>query len=86
MGRANNTSRSLQIISRLQGWDPCKIGGEEFKAIEYDENERMEGFKPGPLPVDPQAACPDPPVPGPDARGPGAGGQSHGVHDPNAGK
>ncbi len=25
MGRANNTSRSLQIISRQQGWDPNEI-------------------------------------------------------------
>lgn len=27
MGRANNTARSLQIISRQQGWDPQKIEG-----------------------------------------------------------
>jgi hypothetical protein len=25
MGRANNTARSLQIISRANGWDPNKI-------------------------------------------------------------
>jgi hypothetical protein len=25
MGRANNTSRSLQIISKAQGWDPNQI-------------------------------------------------------------
>jgi hypothetical protein len=30
MGRANNTSRSLKIASRAQGWDPDKIVDTHF--------------------------------------------------------
>lgn len=86
MGRANNTSRSLQIISRAQGWDPCKIDGKDYRHLEYDDNEPMQGFKPGPPPASPEANVPSPSVPGPDTRSPGPGGQSHGKHDPYAGK
>lgn len=40
MGRANNTSRSLQIISRANGWDPTQIIGEAYN---YNENRVTEG-------------------------------------------
>jgi hypothetical protein len=86
MGRANNVSRSLQIISRMQGWDPCKIDGEHFAHLEYDENERQQGFRPGPAPTSPQSIQRTQSPPGPDTRGPGPGGTNHGHHNPMAGK
>lgn len=36
MGRQNNVSRSLQIISRAQGWDPNKISGEQAERPDGD--------------------------------------------------
>lgn len=86
MGRANNTSRSLHIISKLNGWDPSKIDGADYPNSVYDENERMQGFKAGTLPRDPQEPCPDPSPPGPDTRTPFVIGGRSGKHNPNAGK
>lgn len=89
MARHNNTSRSLIIMSKLQGWDPCKIEGADYAGCDYPEDRVTKGdtaYLGGPLPADPQGATPDPAVPGPDGRSPGPGGQSHGTHDPNAGK
>lgn len=89
MGRANNTSRSLIIISKLQGWDPCKIDGQSFPNAEYPEDRAMKGdtaYLSGPLPSSPESATPHPGVPGPDVRSPGPGGQSHGKGSPYAGK
>lgn len=89
MGRANNIARSLQIISKAQGWDPCKIEGSEYPNCDYPEDRVTKGDTPhlsGPLPSSPESSTPNPSVPGPDTRGPGPGGQGHGKHDPNAGK
>ena len=86
MGRANNTARSLQIMAKLQGWDPCKIDGKDFPMLEYDEDERQTGVKPGPAPKSPEDSFPGVAIQGPDTRTPGPGGQGHGKHDPNAGK
>lgn len=69
MARHNNISRSLQIMSREQGWDPCKIDGQDYPHLEYDEQEPTRGFRPGAPPPDPQGPCPDPAPPGPDTRG-----------------
>ena len=87
MGRANNTSRSLQILSKLQGWDPSKIDGVDYPNGSYTEDRVTKGEQLGaPLPRDPQEPCPDPKPAGPDTRGPGPGGQSHGRGNPMAGK
>ena len=88
MARHNNTSRSLIIMSKLQGWDPCTIEGKEFANNEYPEDRATKGdtaYLHGPLPGGPQDAIPDPGAPGPDNRSPGPGGKSHGKHDPFAG-
>jgi hypothetical protein len=91
MARHNNTGRSLIIMSKLQGWDPCKIDGTPYPGGEYHEEKTTAGFSPeamGGFGVvkDPQGAVPDPSAPGGDSRSPGPGGKSSGVHDPNAGK
>ena len=89
MARHSNTSRSLQILSRLQGWDPSKIDGADYPNNEYPENRATKGDTPyltGPLPKDPQEPCPDPKPAGPDTRGPGPGGKSHGHGNPYTGK
>lgn len=87
MGRANNISRSLQIISKGQGWDPSKIDGVDYANNEFKEDRVTKGEQlGGPLPSSPQSSTPNPGVPGPDMRSPGAGGTSHGKHNPNAGK
>lgn len=89
MGRANNTSRSLIIISKQQGWDPTKIDGVDFANNVYPEDRVTRGDTPylsGPLPRDPQEPCPDPGVPGPDTRGPGPGGVPRAPGNPYAGK
>ena len=81
MARQNNTSRSLIIMSKLQGWDPTKIDGKDFVGNVYPEDRTMKGDTPyltGPLPKDPQEPCPDPSAPGPDARTPGNASRSHG--------
>ncbi len=62
MGRANNTSRSLVIMSQLQGWDPCKIDGSDYPNCEYPEHRVTEGdtgYLQGPLPTSPQSTRPD---------------------------
>jgi hypothetical protein len=46
MGRANNSSRSLQIISRAQGWDPNKIEG-------FDTTLESVGYRHRESPTDP---------------------------------
>jgi hypothetical protein len=57
MGRANNTARSLQIISKQQGWDPNEIVGETTFPRE-DIFKSVTGPIPGGA-ADPQSACPD---------------------------
>ena len=89
MGRANNVSRSLGIISKQQGWDPSKIDGQDYPNNSYPEDRVTKGDTPyltGPLPKDPQEPCPDPKPAGPDTRSPGPGGNSHGTGNPYAGK
>jgi len=88
MGKANNTSRSLIIASKLQGFDPTKIDGAHFAGADYPENRPTQGDMPyltGPLPPDPEYPCPDPAPGGPDTRSPGPGGKSSGKHDPYGG-
>lgn len=84
MGRANNVGRSLIILSKMQGWDPCTIEGADYPSNEYNEDKvtkgsdtRFTGHE-----TDPQGPTPDPAVPGPDNRSPGPGGKNHGVGDP----
>jgi hypothetical protein len=58
MGRANNTSRSLQIISKAQGWDPTEIIGDAYHARE--DLTRSDTW---PIPAsmkDTSEPCPDP--------------------------
>jgi hypothetical protein len=89
MGRANNTSRSLVIISKMQGWDPCKIDGQDYPNGEYPEDRVTKGdtaYLGGPLPTSPESATPSVGPAGPDTRSPGPGGGPHGRHDPMAGK
>lgn len=89
MARHNNTSRSLIILSKMQGWDPTKIDGQDFANNVYPEDRATKGDTPyltGPLPRDPQEPCPDPGPSGPDTRGPGPGGERHGTGNPYAGK
>jgi len=88
MGRANNTSRSLIIMSKLQGWDPCKIDGQDYVGGEFPEDRVTKGdtaYLTGPLPGSPESVTPDPGVPGPDNRSPGPGGESRKVHNPYPG-
>ena len=44
MARANNTARSLQIMSKLNGWDPNEITG---PAEMYPEDAVNQGTKAG---------------------------------------
>ncbi len=82
MGRANNTSRSLQIISRQQGWDPnCiedldgTLGGNKYltdvgyRAREgpYDHSSTQDPFIGDRN--DPQQKFPTLSAPGGDTRG-----------------
>jgi hypothetical protein len=88
MGRANNTGRSLIIISQAQGWDPTKIEGADFPNNAYPENRVTKGdtaYLHGPLPSSPEANCPDPSMQGPDTRSPGPGGTKRGHGDPYGG-
>lgn len=60
MGRANNTSRSLQIISKAQGWDPTEIIGDAYHA-----REDLTQSDTWPIPAsmkDTSEPCPDPGV------------------------
>ena len=89
MGRANNVGRSLQIISKLQGWDPCKIEGSDYANCEYPEDRVTKGDTPyltGTGTTSPQSSVPDPKPPGGDTRSPGSGGQNSGKHNPMVGK
>jgi hypothetical protein len=88
VGKANNVARSLIIASKLQGWDPTKIEGENFANGAYPEDRTTEGdtaYLHGPLPPSPESKTPDPGVPGPDNRTPGSGGRSSGKHNPYGG-
>jgi len=72
MARHNNTARSLIIISKANGWDPCKIEGSDYPHCEYPEERVTKGDTPqlqGPLPTSPETECPYPPIPGADDRG-----------------
>jgi len=62
MARANNTSRSLIIASKLMGWDPTKIEGESFANGSYPETRPTEGDSArlhGPLPSSEQSERPE---------------------------
>lgn len=72
MARHNNTSRSLQIMSKLQGWDPSKIDGVDYAGNSYPEDRTTKGEQfQGPLPKDPQGSCADPAPARADNRNPG---------------
>lgn len=89
MGRHNNPARSLVIMSKLQGWDPTKIDGQEYVNNEYREDRvtKGDGFMgKAPMPTSPEQECPYPAQPGPDTRGPNPVGGKGGHHDPYAGK
>lgn len=45
-GKANNTSRSLQILSVQQGWDPREIIGEVYKPrqSQFGKSDTAYGF------------------------------------------
>lgn len=67
MGRQNNTARSLNIISRAQGWDPDRIEG--FEGVDLGEinHPREDIFKSDTWPIpaaakDTSEPCPDPGV------------------------
>lgn len=89
MARHNNIARSLIIMSRANGWDPCKIEGADYPNNEYAEDRVTKGDTPhltGTGTTSPESSTPNPGVPGADTRSPGAGGKSSGRHDPMAGK
>ena len=58
MARNNNTSRSLIIMSKLQGWDPSKIDGVDYANNEYPEDRVTKGEQlHGPLPPSEQSTA-----------------------------
>lgn len=64
MGRHNDIVRSLEILSKAQGWDPHKMTGDVYR---YNENRLDEGDGVMPIPaeftvpaVGPQIAYPGP--------------------------
>ena len=60
MSRMNNTSRSLQIISRQNGWDPTEIEGFGSIADVYHHRDHPNDNDTWAIPkimTDPQAHC-----------------------------
>lgn len=88
MSRYNNIARSLIIVSKANGWDPCQIEGKDYVNGEYPEDRPTKGdtaYLHGPLPNDPQGGDSNVGAPGPDTRGPQAV-KHPGTGNPYAGK